>query len=208
MKTIYCIVFLITSCSPNKGNKSLNADRKNQDTIPMFTYNVNKNYLNDTAIQQTNSLFFNKYRIDVITNYFIDSAWFGQGYVPVINEQFIEFNSKKNELLSTLEIRSKKVIYTTDTNKKILGRDNFIYKVFPVQIDSGFVFLAYGMGINNLQEVFEYSNVYSSNGFVIYNGYENLENYDTLDLFWKTHGVTYSEIKDASFNSIVYIFLK
>jgi len=54
MKTIYCIIFLITSCSPNNGNKNLNADRKNQDTIPMFTYSENKNQLNDTVIHQTN----------------------------------------------------------------------------------------------------------------------------------------------------------
>lgn len=52
----------------------------------------------------------------------------------------------------------------------------------------------------------EYLNVYSSDGELIFNGYENADKYDTLNLFWENNGVNQDEIQNANLKSVVYTF--
>jgi len=190
----------------NNDRKNIKDDNKILDSEYVISYEESKIHLNDTIIQQTNSLLFTNNRVDLVTKYFTDSIWRGEVYVPIIYEQYISFNQMENEILNNLSISGKNISFTSDLNKSVTGKDNFIYKVFPITIDTGFVFIAYGLKINNPQSVSEYLNVYSSDGKLIFNGYENADNYDYLNLFWENNGVNQEDIKNANLKSVVYNF--
>lgn len=197
---------MTTSCSMNNDGKYTKNDKKILDSEYVITYKESKIHINDTIIQQTNSLLVAHNRIDLVTKYFTDSVWHGEDYIPIIYEQIISFNKVNDEILINVELGGKIINFKTDNYKNVSGKDNFIYKVFPITIDSGLVFIAHGLKINSYQMVSEYLNVYSSDGELIFNGYENADKYDTLNLFWENNGVNQDEIQSANLKSVVYTF--
>lgn len=130
MKTIYFLLLMATSCSMNNDGKSIKNDREISDSIYVITYKESKIHINDTIIQQTNSLLVANNRIDLVTIYFTDSVWQGEDYIPIIYEQIISFNKVNDEILNNVELGGKIINFKTDNNKNISGKDNLSIKFF------------------------------------------------------------------------------
>lgn len=207
MKVTYlAFIILLTSCSQICERNDSNSSNDDRQMLLGIQYQSNKMYLNDTVIQQINSLIYDDCIVNLVTTYCDDSTWFGQRYSSIVYKQFFEFYSRDSVLKKSFKVKSNSISFETPTNDDVIGSDNFIYKIFPMQIDSGFVFVAYGLSVNQMHEVIEYSSVYSSNGMTIFDGYVSKGDYDSLTLFWQKHGVAHKELQEANSKSIVYTF--